>query len=789
MSDPGSGDTVPARELERRYREQAAAYAPLTQGDLSVGGLDGRVEIRRDRWGVPHVSATSIHDAFFAQGWLMAADRLFQIDRFVRLAAGRIATLLGEDAVPQDRWMRQLGRHRLAPVITSQLNDRSAEVLGAWADGIQAFVDRMPVAPVEYELLGARPEFPTGPGRLGELAAMWVAFGEGAYWGPSLLRTCLAERIGVEAMRRLLPGSPTEAASVVAGRLGGAAAPSALDLLRRLGDLPDAPLRTGSNNWAVAGSRTASGLPIVANDSHQGHQTPSGWFEIHLSAPGLELSGVTIAFTPGVIIGHSDRVAWAFTDVIGAPHDLYLERLDASGTHAWYEDRWEPLAVRTETIEVLGRSEPERFEVRETRHGPLLDRPHPDIAALHGEREVYALRWAADGTWFEHATLLDMAQARDVHAFREALRGWNLLGENCVFGDVEGNIAYQLCGTFPRRRKGDGSLPVPGWTGAHEWDGTIAFEELPHAVNPASGYLVTANQRTYDDTYPYVIGRDHAHPARARRIAQRITERPVHDVTSIQAIQADRVSLVARELLPFLRAIEPSDELGRWAVERLRAWDGAMEADAPEPALYHVWLDRFSRTLLEELLGEDLYRHWYAGRRHHVLADLLAHPIGPWFDPEGPATRDALLLEALDAALAQLTRTLGDDHTAWRWGELHRVTFRHGLADRVEEGDERESLLVAGRREIGGDTDTVYRASWGAERFDVVSVATWRQVIDLADLDASVGTHTTGASSNPASAHWNDLVDRWVAVDGHPLPLSDAAVAAVTEETLTLHPT
>jgi penicillin amidase len=782
-------------ELTDMLHERARAALPPVEGELSLSGLRDPVEVLWDRWGVPHVYAQSTHDLFFAQGYIHASERLFQLELMLRFGSGRLSEVFGELTLPLDRFIRTVGWNRAAKKQCAQWDDLSWEMSEAFAAGARAWISRMPAKPIEYEVLGLDPYLPDGreAAELATAASILMAWGLSTNWDGELLRVELADRLGWEAMTQLFPELPAEAAIVVAGKSGGAAnRRRALELLR---EAPRFPTGQGSNNWVVAGRRTVTGRPLLANDPHLFAQLPSIWYEIHLSAPGIDVRGVALPFSPGVIIGHNDRIAWGITNLGGDTQDLYLEQLSEDGSAALHNGAWEPLTVHRERIDVRGRPDPEIVEARETRHGPILDSYLVGVGAPtvieNGLRETYALRWVALEEGARPSTVYRLNTAESFDEFRSALSGWATPGGNFVYADVDGNIGYQAAGLHPIRRSGGGTIPVPGFTEEYEWEGYIPVEEMPFSYNPDEGFLATANNRIHDDSYPYLIGNDFLPPFRVRRIVELLTETETHDVDSFRRIQMDTASLPAREIVPHLVSIEPADERQKEALALLGEWDLDLRADSAAAAIYEVWCCRIADAILLPRLGEELHRHYYGLRQwtnsfhYQVLPNLLAYPTATWFGDEGKAARDDLLGKALDTALNELTEAMGEDVGAWSWGGIHRVRFAGQLARMPDLGE----MFTGGEAPWGGDEQTVCQGMYepGAG-YQAVVVPSWRQIIDLSDLDASVGTHTVGQSGNPASPHFHDLFPLWSTGEYHPLPFTRAAVEAATDSRLELLP-
>lgn len=735
------------------------ALFPL-EGELALQGLAAPVELRRDTWGVPYVQAETLEDLWFAQGAITAGERLFQLDLTLRAASGRLSEVFADRTLAEDRFARTVGFHRAGAKMAARWNEEDRAMHARFREGVFAWIEAMPAAPVEYMLLDLPPELPEDE-TAWAAAFAYLAWGLSGNWDTELLRAWIRERAGEEAVQTLLPPLPTDAAPVHAGALRGAV----FDALPR-------SRGQGSNDWVVAGSRTSSGAPLLANDPHLLALQPGVWLEMHLSAPGYVARGVALTFSPGILLGTTAHHAWGVTNVSGDVQDLSEERLNADRTAAEYEGAWEPLTVHREMIEVRG-SEPCVLEVGETRHGPLLESflsgvLDPEHVPLTPE-PAFALRWTGlDGCGIRPSLVVEAAGAGDFATFRSAALGLECPGQNFVYADVDGVIGYACTGRFPIRRHGDGTVPVPGWTAEHEWEGVVPPEDLPWAVDPERGFLATANNRIHDDAYPHLIGRDFHTPYRARRIVERLGATDAHDIASMTAIQNDTVSLPAQITLPLLLALVPNSDDERLALDLLRSWDGDMAADSVPAAVFNVWCRHIAKGALEPRLGEDLFRHYHAWRevfQCEVLPALLREPSG-WLD-------DDLVRSALTAAVAELRETLGDDPSQWRWGALHRLRLAHPLASIPG----LDALFVAADLELGGDEQTVMQGGFdGREGYMAAVIPSWRAVYDLADLDRSVGVLPAGVSGNPASPHWNDQTALWAEGAYHPLPFTPAAV-------------
>ncbi len=719
-----------ADDFLEALRTQAASSLFRTEGELSVAGLAAPVTIRRDAWGTPAIEAGSLEDLWFAQGLVTAGERLFQLDLAIRAATGRLAEVFGPSVVDTDRFARTVGLHRAGARYLEGWTERDHAMHERFRAGVHAWVAAMPAKPIEYQLLDLDPVLPEDP-------ADWSACFAYLAWGLSnnhdkeVLRAQLAKALGPDAAGRLLP--PT------AGGTG-----------------------LGSNDWVVAGSRTATGAPLLANDPHLLALQPGVWLELHLSAPGYLARGVALCFSPGLILGATPHHAWGATNVTGDVQDLF-EVGDADVTQE-----------RAETIAVRGEDEPRTFAVRETRFGPVLTHVQVgllDPAAVALE-ETYALRWTGHDHGIRPSLALDAAQATSFDGFRAAVLEIGCPGQNFVYADVGGTIALQVTGLHPIRRAGDGLVPVPGGTDDHTWDGWVPLDELPREVDPPRGFIVTANDGLHAGMTSHLLSNDFHEPHRALRIAELLEERTDHDVASCATIQTDTVSLPARAVLPLLGRLTPQTEAQGAALAALAAWDGDVAAGSHPAALYHTWTTAIARRILSPRVPEDVldgYLAWGETWRCQVLPALLEDP-GRWLD-------DDLLRAALDDAIEEVA-----DRT---WGDLHRLVLAHPLA-RIPG---LEALFVAADAPFGGDEQTVANGGYDATQHHRAAVIpSWRVVWDLADLDRSVAVLPSGTSGNPASPHWNDQASLYLAGRTRPAPISPDGVRASTVATLSVLP-
>ena len=736
---------------------------PQTSGAVRIAGLDGQVEIVRDRWGVPHIFAATDHDAFLALGYVHAQDRLWQMEMNRRIGAGRLSEFLGEATLEIDQFQRTLGYYRAAHSDYPALSERSRMALDAYAAGVNAWIGEGHLLPPEYLLLGVQPE-PWTPydSLVWEKMMSWDLGGD---YEMELLRRQLGETLGPERAAQLLPPFPEDGVVILPdGVTADAWQQTAADLLaldRRLQlDFGRGGREIGSNNWVVAGTRTESGLPLLADDPHLSTSIPSIWYLAELQGDQIHAIGATFPGLPAIVIGHNERVAWGVTNVGPDTQDLYIEQINPANPNQYrVEDGWEELMVVEEIIVVDGRDEPLAWAARSTRHGPL-------ISDVSGTGAPVALRWvtleAGDTTMDAFVGINYAANWQEVV---DSLRFYVSPSQNMVYADIDGNIGYFAPGRIPIRSEGhNGMLPVPGWDSSAEWTGYIPFDELPQVYNPPAGFVATANNRVVGDEYPYLISNDWAPPYRAERIVTLIEEMSSGGETisagDIAAIQADRFSAQVDDLLPFLLTVEPQDERQSRAVAYLQDWTGELALDSVAASIYEAWMLHLERALFADDLRGDLFEEMALRANPLFLTNVLNDPALAlvWCDDVLTVAVQSCEQQAqiaLDLALEDLTTRLGSDMAAWPWQRLHLTQYPHRPFSDVE------YLKPLFHRSIGngGDRYTVNVAPVTlSSPYDQTHTPGYRHIVDLSDLQNSRYIQTTGQSGNVLSSHYDDFI-------------------------------
>ena len=764
------------------------ARLPQTEGTLTLPGLAAPVEIIRDRWGVPHIYAQNLPDLFFAQGFVHAQDRLFQMDLNRRTAAGRLSELFGELSLSTDRTVRTFGFNRLGRTDWENAVPEVKEALTAYVGGVNAFIEQPGTKmPVEYLMMSRKPER-WQPEDCAIFARLMIWKMSHA-WQSEIVRAEVAEKVGMERAAELEIHYP--AANPVT--LPEGIQFNALDPDGSLRQIPGPFLDRGkgSNAWAVSPSRSETGHAMLSNDMHLALSLPSLWYEAHLNAPGYHVSGVSLPGLPMILVGHNERLAWGMTLAFTDAEDLFVEQIDSHDPPRYlYQDEWHAAEIIAEDIKVKGKPDPVIEKVLVTRHGPVISK-HIGYNAQQVAVQSLALQPApALEGWYR----LNRAQNWD--DFVEAMRRIEAPQLNVTYADVDDNIGFWVTGKVPLRAKGAGSVPMPGWSGEYEWVGEVPFEEMPHALNPERGYLVNCNNKIVNDDYPHNLGNAWMNGYRAQRLTELIEGREKLSRQDHQKFQMDLKCIPGLELVARLKDIANPSEAIALALRLLASWDGFLNPESVGGAVYEVVRYTLVRELLLPGLGEELALKVMGAGFHPLLANaqelfghdtvtllrLLDDPDSWWVQQAGG--REALVERGLKQAIEWLRETLGADETQWQWGRLHQISFDHPLSLQKPF----DQVFDRGPFAMGGDTDTpLQTAMLPNAPYNIKAWApSFRQIIDLGDLSQSLAIFPPGQSGHLASPHYADLAEPWLKGEYHPMLWTREQVEAEAEGRLLL---
>ncbi|MFL6466086.1 MAG: penicillin acylase family protein [Bryobacteraceae bacterium] len=770
-----------------------SAVDELKQTQRTLSGLKQPVEVLRDRWGVPHIYAQNSDDLFFAQGYITANDRLFQLDLWRRMGSGKLSEVLGPNYIPRDRIARLVRYRGNWEEEWKSYSPDAQGIVTAFVNGINAYIRSLNgQRPEEFRLAGFDPDLWSPEDVVTRVAGLQMT----GNMMQEVNRAQQVARLGLSTVEMLSPPDPP--------------APFVLPHGLDLADITNAVLRDyttaisplrfpgqqGSNNWVIDGTLSQTGKPILANDPHRAIQLPSLRKTVHLVAPGWNVIGAGEPALPGIALGHNEDVAFGFTIVGIDQQDLYVEKLNPDNpTEYLWKGTWKKFKIEHETIAVGGAGEgghgqqhpePEQFDLKFTDHGPVIyEDPN--------RHRAYALKWVGElpGT-AGYLPALTLARARTWQQFQAAAGGYKVPSENLVYADRRGNIGWIAAGLAPVRDGWEGLFPVPGDNGEYEWKGYLNAPDHPSIFNPKNHYIATANNNILPQGYAHQLAYYWASPERYQRITEildaHVKKGGKLDVPDFERLQQDTVSLVAQA---FVRLLEdwnpPAGSEAAQIKEKFTGWDGNLSLDSQQALIYEVWLSRLSGKLTAKVLPVP---------RTNPRAVLASLKTVPQFND--------LLNKSLTEALADIERRLGPDQSHWTWGNLHRVYFRHPLniATQADAGNSPTPFgldSAAAHREHAldnfdlrpvprpGDANTV-NATGGGQNFSEAYGASYRQIIDLSDWDRSVMTNVPGESGVPGSKHYDDLVAPWAKGEYHPMPFSRKAVEAAAEERIALVP-
>ena len=738
---------------------------PDYTADVTSARVRSDVEVWHDSAGVPHVWAQNEEDMLFAQGYLHAQERLWQMELFRRVGEGRLSEVLGESMIDTDRFLRTLGIWNAAAANERQLDERQHKLLDAYVAGVNHWIDsNKGVLPPEFMTLRIKPEKWTAQHSL--VIEKIMAWDLTVYSFAAEL-TRAARRVGAEKSKYLVPSDPDWGTTIIE-------TPEVPEMPGRAAALLDAlSITRASNAWVIGGTRTRSGKPILANDMHLALRQPGVWYLMALHAPDIDVVGMTLPGVPHVIAGHNKAVAWGFTNVMMDDIDLFIERVDPRDSTSYLVPGGsQKFTMRTDTLKVKGRDEPEVYTIRTTRHGPVLS----DVETRIKGADLISVQWAALDVSRSFRAFDAMNRARSAADVIRAVRDFNNPHQNIIYADTAGNFGYQMAGRVPVRgnRKRPPILPVPGWTGEWDWQGYLPFEEHPAALNPTNGYAVTANNRQARGAVGDLISNDWDMPYRAARIREMVRANNPHDAASVHRMQLDVRDLLAVRYKA--NAAAAAIVAGRNDAARLlQEWDGTASRDSRAAPYFYTWYEHLRRQLALNLYGQRGYMP------RDVLNTTLDSARVLWAGAAGKELLDSLAVASMAHA-----DSIANGKT---WGQLHHVLVQHTMGE-VAALDRLFELNVGPEPHQGSPT-TVNVAQYIGDRFPTTTSygPSERHVVDMANVDGSGGfILPTGQSGLPASPHYHDMFQRWRDGGLWMIPLDRRAAEARAVHKMTIRP-
>ncbi len=810
---------APPLSLAERTAQSLAQH----NGSLSVLGLHHPVQVLRDPWGIPHIYAEDTHDLFFAQGFTVAQDHMWQMELWRRTGEGKLAQVLGPAYVQRDTFARLLAFHGDWNAEYRKYHPEGAVIFGAFAQGVNAAINialEEQKIPIEFQVMGFLPESAwTAKTVLTRMPAWTLSHNAST----ELARALAIKAYGIEKAQQLIPTAPEKKIEIPADLSLDDISAQILDLARNANSLawkfnPDAGTKRppgggggaastktgangdqradsgngviqadslfdlGSNNWVVGGSKSATGMPLLANDPHREVVNPALRTFVHLVAPGWNDIGATEPGLPGISIGHNENIAWGFTILGVDQQDIYVEETDAKDPDRYlYKGQWLTMDSQKQLIQVKGKPfHPVEVEIKSTMHGPVLY----EDKTLH---RAYSLRWVGSeigGAGYLGS--LNVMQAKNWDEFTSGVaKSWYLPSHSLVYADVKGNYGYMAAALSPVRKNWDGLLPVPGKDGKYEWSGFVPLPELPKELNGSKGFYASANNDVVPKVFPKYkvpLGYEYSAPYRYDRIAEVLSQNKKFTIEDFEQLQQDHISLPARALVPLLKGLKSDDPDVQSAIGKLLAWDDNVDKNATTPTIYEYWLMKLTPLAYAP--------HLPAGEQGKVerfdVRNVIAWMQSPGkeYGPDPKAGRNQILLRALQQALAELHQKFGDDESKWVWGDIHKATFQHPLL-----AESTKSVFAIDPVRRGGDAYTVQATSNPTEKgADETHGASAQFIMDVQDWDRSVALNTPGNSAAAGDPHSSDLAPLWGDGKFFPLAFSKKKVEEVAKDCLTLYP-
>jgi penicillin amidase len=778
---------------------------PQLDGEIAIKGPSAPITIVRDKNAVPHITAATMNDAYFAVGFLQAQDRFWQMHMNRRIAAGRISEMMGRAGLKTDKFLRTLGVYRKAKSAYGALDNETKASLQAYADGVNAWLDSQSgsVTPEFLFLWLPKPEHWHPVDSLAWLKMM--SWDLGGNWTKEISRLELAARLPMDKVQEFFPLYPGEEEIVLPDlqKLYGFKLGKSVQVLND-DDYPALLLNSGqtgvgSNNWVVSGARTKTGKPLLANDPHLGLTAPAIWYHVNISVPSANYNaiGATLPSAPFIILGRNQHIAWGFTNTGPDVQDLYIERLTAQDkipqdgistkeTGLYYDtpDGPKRFKIIDEILKVRG-GDDVKLRVRVSRHGPVMSDVLEKLPGLLGKNHVLAFQWTAlADTDFSAVAAFGMSRATKWDDFKQIVGKFSSPEQNMVFADIEGNIGYFAPGLVPVRKaenKLKGLAPAPGWVADYDWQGFIPLDELPRRYNPESGVIFTANQKIVGDDYKHFITSEWTLPYRANRIESLLAATQKHTIASFVKIQSDVTSLFVKDLLPQMLKFTKGVEGLKDVHALMSKWNGSSTPEWPEMLIFAYWYDEMIRDIIDDdapFLDRDASGKVVKKPRHRTKATFIGNVLrnkdgqGAWCGTVGKDNKadcKPIVVAALEKALEKIKATYGGEFKSWKWGKEHIAVSEHRPMGNIPLLDKLFNVTVP----TGGGPHTVnvanYKKARMGHQFPSIHAASLRHIFDLSNLENSKFIYSAGQSGHPLSKFYNNFAKDWADVKYLPL--------------------
>ena len=717
---------------------------------MAIEGLLKEVRVLRDSNAMPHIYAENEHDLYVATGYLMAQDRLWQMDLLRRVTMGRLSEIFGEDMVKTDHLLRALQMTKKSKMVLGRTDEQILLSLEAFAKGVNQYIsDRGGALPPEFLILGYKPE-PWEAYHTVNLIG-YMAWDLSGSWQNEVILHQLRAKLSDDYLKALVPDLDFQKSFV---HLEKTLNDSSFALLEGNQNLKVLGIEmiSGSNNWAVTGKKSKSGKALMANDMHLAFGAPGIWYQMHQVIEGkLNVTGVALPGAPFIINGHNDSIAWGMTNLYVDEMDFYVEKTDSMHKNQYfYNSEWLPMTAIEEKIAIKGGDTVQKI-LWFTHHGPV-------ISGFKGlDTETISMRWTGSDYSNELRSMYLLNRAFNWADFRNALTTMLAVSQNVVYADVHGNIGLQTAGAVPVRKSGIGIHLLPGDTDQFEWTGILPFDSLPYTFNPPEAFVSSANNRTVGPSYPYYIGYWYDNSSRIDRIREMIAEKEKLDAADFMAMQNDQKSVFAQKYLPLLvqtlSQVDTMETTKREVLDLIRSWDGTMSAENIRPSIFEMFFTHFLKRVMADEMGEKLFTSFPSGLMRHTFDYFWRNPQSVWMDnisTPDKETFEMMVQLAFSDAVKDIISLQGLEVSAWQWGKIHQLTLRHPMG-KVELLN-KVFHFNRGPYEVGGSFHTVNPFGYSFHKpFDVVHGASQRHIFDMGDLRNSFMVIPTGISGIPAS--------------------------------------
>lgn len=767
---------------------------PEYDGTVSSDNIREQVAIYRTEHGVPHIFATNEYDLFFAQGYVHAQDRLWQMDVARRAGEGRLSEIFGTKTLQFDRMLKTIGFKKIAQEQEKQLHPTSREILQAYSDGVNEFIKtHKGKYPIEFDMLNYVPEEWTPVHSL--MISRLMAWELNISWHVDVVLGEIVARFGEEKARQIFPTYPENAPVIAASSFSS----KEILPLKSFAAVHDefkkffgtSGTHIGSNAWAISPGRSVNGKAMLANDPHLGLGLPAKWYEIHLNSGSMNVAGYSLPGTPLVILGHTDTIAWGLTNVMADDADFYLEKPDSLDAEKYlFKGEWKEVSIEQDTIYIKD-SSAVPITIRRTIHGPVINDVYP-LSPLKSSSMI-TMRWTGFEMSDELYAVYLMNTSHDWQSFLNGVREFTVPGQNFVYADVMGNIGFHPGVRLPKRTIQNPTLPGIGWTGENEWLGFIPFDDLPAQYNPPEGFIATANNKTSNAT-TYHISNLWEPPSRITRITEVLRSKDKFDALDFQNLQNDYFSHFAKDVTPYIltayQGSDGSNEPVTTALNYFRNWNFTLHKDDVPSSIFEVFFTHLLHNVYHDEMGDDLYRQYIflANIPYRVTLSLLADTTSAWFDNiDTPAieTRDEIMRKSLDDAIADLTARFGSSMKEWRWGRLHSLTLQHPIGS-VEV---LKPIFNIGPMELGGSGTTVNNGEYRfSEPYGMILGPSMRHIVDFADINRTLSVLPSGQSGQPLHAYYDDQTALWKNGAYHIVTLDKKEITSQAKNILYLTP-